>query len=545
MKLTSESQLVSVAKALKAHRVPELSDSERRMLMAAEPVSAKTARLYKAQIQTGGDPLGSAFCRIRSPRARRASGATFTPERIIQAMTEWALAQGSPLGRIVDPGTGSGRFLLKAAHAFSQAELLGIEIDPLAALTARANLSAAGLESRSRVVVSDYRSPLALEDNQAKTLFIGNPPYLRHHGIESGWKAWLSAKAASLNAPASQLAGLHAYFFLSTVLHGKPGDLGVFVTSAEWLDVNYGKLIRHLFLDGLGGQSLTLIDPKIRVFEDAATTAAICCFKLGSRSKGFFLNHVSDREGQIRLGSGRKVQRERLVKEQRWSRLILPPRPKPAKGLIELGELCRVHRGQVTGANRIWIEGPHSAGLPDSVLFPSVTRASDLFKAGLVLEDAARLRRVIDIPADLSLLSKEERKRVERFLRYAKSRDVHQGYIASNRKAWWSVGLKEPAPILSTYMARRPPAFVRNLAKARHINIAHGIYPRQPLEEGVLQALVRCLSNETSLREGRSYAGGLVKFEPKEVERLLIPSLDQLQQACHDPASKMDLPTAH
>jgi len=77
-------------------------------------------------------------------------------------------------------------------------------------------------------------------------------------------------------------------------------------------------------------------------------------------------------------------------------------------------------------------------------------------------------------------------------------------------------------------MARRTPAFVRNLASARHINIAHGIYPRELLAPRVLDALVRHLNSYTSLSDGRMYAGGLTKFEPKEMERLIIPSLELL-----------------
>jgi hypothetical protein len=72
-------------------------------------------------------------------------------------------------------------------------------------------------------------------------------------------------------------------------------------------------------------------------------------------------------------------------------------------------------------------------------------------------------------------------------------------------------------------MARRPPAFVRNLAAARHINIAHGLYPRVPLPEPALRALAAYLSRHTMPAEGRTYAGGLTKFEPREMERLLVP----------------------
>ena len=72
---------------------------------------------------------------------------------------------------------------------------------------------------------------------------------------------------------------------------------------------------------------------------------------------------------------------------------------------------------------------------------------------------------------------------IERFLRIAKKDGAHAGYIASHRKAWWAVGLRRPAPILATYMARRAPVFTRNLALARHINVAHGLYPREVMDE--------------------------------------------------------------
>jgi hypothetical protein len=73
-------------------------------------------------------------------------------------------------------------------------------------------------------------------------------------------------------------------------------------------------------------------------------------------------------------------------------------------------------------------------------------------------------------------------------------------------------------------MARRPPAFTRNAAGARHINIAHGLYPRTELPEPVLARLVESLRRTVSVQDGRTYAGGLTKFEPREMERLTIPN---------------------
>jgi hypothetical protein len=72
-------------------------------------------------------------------------------------------------------------------------------------------------------------------------------------------------------------------------------------------------------------------------------------------------------------------------------------------------------------------------------------------------------------------------------------------------------------------MARRAPAFVRNLAEARHINIAHGLYPREEFSAAVLEGVVKYLSGNISVAAGRTYAGGLTKFEPREMERLPVP----------------------
>ena len=78
--------------------------------------------------------------------------------------------------------------------------------------------------------------------------------------------------------------------------------------------------------------------------------------------------------------------------------------------------------------------------------------------------------------------------------------------------------------ILATYMARRPPAFVRNLAGARHVNIAHGLYPREPLPPAALDGLAAYLRRSVTPGQGRTYAGGLTKFEPREMERLPVPA---------------------
>ncbi len=519
-RVASERDLIALAVGLGARSVDGWSPAEETLTLDLPSISDNLLTVVRRRITAGDDPLGDTFCALRSPSDRRAQGAVYTPLPIVDAMVRWAAGQGSP-ARVVDAGAGSARFLVHAGRRFPDAELCGVEVDPLAALLARAHLAATGLASRSRITVTDYREA-TVPKLDGQTLYIGNPPYVRHHLIGERWKRWLVRTASHSGLLASQLAGLHAYFFLATVEKAQPGDYGAFITAAEWLDVNYGRLIRDLVLGKLGGVSIHVIEPKALPFPETATTAAITCFEIGARPKSIRFRRVAAGEPVGPLDAGRPVRRERLDAAGRWTPFLHSAR-KNGEGHIELGELCSVHRGQVTGANRIWIAGPHSPELPSCVLYPSVTRARELFIPDGRLLDPAALRQVIDLPVELDCFEPPDRRLIDRFRRWARRRGAHLGYIARNRKAWWSVGLRQPAPILATYMARRPPSFVRNLADARHINIAHGIYPREPMSEAFLTALTRYLSTSVSVKDGRTYAGGLTKFEPREMERLLVP----------------------
>lgn len=525
--LASAPRLVGAAVALGAENVPTEPVAEQLLGGEVEQVlpSADERRALLDRIEAGEDPLGEAFCRMRPPAERRLDGATYTPTPIVRAMVEWA-ARGEPPARVIDPGSGSARFAVAAGRRFPDAELVAVELDPLAALLSRANLAARGMAHRSRVVLGDYRE-FVPPDIDRPTLYLGNPPYVRHHKITPGWKRWLTVTAGAHGLTASQLAGLHVHFFLATVTHATPGDRGAFITSSEWLDVNYGALVRELVLDGLGGQAIHVIEPTARPFENADTTAAITCFEVGTRPDNVRLRRAKTVDDLGKLEGGQPIRRERLAEARRWTPLTRAARPVP-EGHIELGELCRVHRGAVTGANRTWVVDSATAGLPSEVLFPSVTRARELFGAGSALATTERLRSVVDLPTDLDALDGATRRIVERFLRQARRVGVHEGYVAQQRRSWWSVGLREPAPILATYMARRAPAIVRNLAAARHINIAHGLYPRERLGDVVLDRLADALRATITVGEGRTYAGGLTKFEPREMERLLIPDVTRL-----------------
>lgn len=513
---TSIDEIVGLAIACGAAEIGgPLSRSESELVKTAASAGAIAGRRVRKEIREGGDPLGDALCSIRSPLERRPLGAFYTRPTIVEPMVDWAFEHRP--GRVVDPGCGSGRFSVAAALRNRSLPIVAIDLDPVATLLTRASLAAIG--AKNAVVLNADYLRVALPKFDGRSAFVANPPYVRHHDLDAETKGLATILAMSVGHKISGLAGLHALFYLATLAkHGNKGDVGVFVTSSEWLDVGYGSVIRSMFTNGLGGRSLTVYDPQGVPFDDAMTTAAIATFCIGEEPAVARLRRVAGGRA-IRLEyRGRTVDRELLAKTNRWSPLL--------DGAAEvdldqtIGSLFRVSRGQVTGSNDYFVM-PRAAARERGILEfckPIITSAEEVFESGGVVRNGPQRMVGLSIPKDCDL---NRYPALAEYIRLGESRGVHLGYVASHRKPWYSLAFPAP-PIIATYMARQAPVFARNPDKLGLLNVAHGLYPRRDLSDETLDFVVMRLNRTRKqfVGRGRTYHGGLEKFEPREMERL-------------------------
>lgn len=456
------------------------------------------------EILRGDDPLGEFFLKSVSAQDRRLQGATFTPTWLVDLQLDQIASKAIP-ARVIDAGAGTGRYSLAAARRWPRATVIAVEKDPALAEAIRINAKTAGL--KIQVVCADYLS-FSPPRIAGVTAFVGNPPYVRHHDIRAEDKAWYSAQMQQLGLPGSQLAGLHLYFFLKTRLLSQPNDIGCFVTAAEWMETNYGESMRALFCQ-MGGDHLIRAHPGEPIFHDALTTSAIAGWTIGASG------HVNIGDLTLRAVQAQfQATHRQLLSLPKWPGYS-HPLPPPAQIGPVLGDYFKVSRGQVTGLNEVWITTPETEKLiPKRYLFPCVTDAMDIIDSDGLLHDSARLRRVIDLPADLGELSSAERRRVDLFLETASLVGASSSYTAQHRNPWWRVRLKAPPAIVMSYMGRRPPSFARNACGARLINIAHGLTPVCPISIASQDRLVAWLNRNVAVTGGRTYGGGMVKFEP-------------------------------
>lgn len=504
-----------------------LSSAELRLVRRAEPDSDQGARVREA-ILAGGDPLGEAISNARDARSKRAKGAIYTPQVIVRSMVTWTLEQD--ISRVIDPGCGSGRFAAEVVRSNPRMGIVAIDVDPVATLAARATLGTLGAKD-ARVIHGDY-TRLRLPEHDDKTAFVGNPPYVRHHQLEPGQKRWAKETAEELGLPWSGLAGLHAHFFLATLLNARQGDVGCFITSAEWLDIGYGKAIRQALLNGMGLLGLHRLAAEAVAFEDAMTTAVVTCFELGTTSRQVRVRSVRTPHALRNLDAGgRMLSRTSLANRPRWSHLFLQGRRASIEATVPLGEIARVSRGAVTGANSFFVLRRAEAETLqlDKWCVPVLAAAEEVFRDPGLVRATPHHRLLLDPARDLDLRTADATP-LRRYLRMGERDGVTDRYVCRHRNPWWHVGAKRP-PIVATYMARQAPAFALNPDGLAILNVLHGLFPRIDLDEEQLTGLVGYLNanRDTFRGAGRTYQGGLEKFEPREMEALEVPSPERLR----------------
>ncbi len=492
------------------------------LFLDESPVHARLrerAKLRALDAQDSDDREGDAYCAAVSPAARRAEGITFTPAWLVERMCERASALGS-FDTIIDAGAGSGRFTFAALARFPNARVIAVEPNAELADLLRRRAARDGLQARLQILEGDYRDarlPLA-----GRALFIGNPPYVRHHDIAGEWKDWYRAGMAEQGIAASQLAGLHAHFLLRTTQLMRPGDAWCFVTAAEWLDNGYGSALRRLLgaPGGAGLQGVWLAPADEPVFPDALVSAVVIDGVAGSQPEQVTLGRIVAR----RFEATRSIDAASVAGNERWSPLCQPA-PMPSLAGIELGALFRVTRGQVTGMNAAWVLPDEAPEAWRALAVPAVTKAREIIDGTVHAVDARqRLRRVVDLPRELDALDDAQRLAADQLIERARRIGAHDTYIARQRTPWFAVGMREPPQAFVSYMGRRPPVFAPNPQRVSFLNIAHGLYSREPVAQADLLRLLDHLNRNTGLYAGRVYGGGLAKFEPSDIARLRLPA---------------------
>ena len=126
---------------------------------------------------------------------------------------------------------------------------------------------------------------------------------------------------------------------------------------------------------------------------------------------------------------------------------------------------------------------------------------------------------LLRIPKDADLPSV-----VSKYLDTDRGQQVRKGYKCRMRTPWYSVPDVRVPDFFLTYMSGRMPNLVRNCAAATCTNAVHGVHLRDRKAArrvtGSWETPFVRLSCEL---EGHPLGGGLLKLEPREATRIVLP----------------------
>jgi adenine-specific DNA-methyltransferase len=479
---------------------------------------------------------------------RNRLGQFATPAALAADVLDYALHQ---LGdnasiRFLDPAIGTGSFyaaLRAAASAPRRIErAVGLEIDQHYGAPAEQLWKATGLTYR----LEDFTKA---KPEPHFNLLICNPPYVRHHHLESDDKERLLGRTFEVSGmKLGGLAGLYCHFM--GLAHGwmEDGGLAGWLIPSEFMNVNYGLAVKQYLLERVTLLHIHRFDPRDVQFADALVSSAIVWFRKTPPPKnhrvhftfGGTLEHPHVR---------RDVPLRAMTKEQKWTRFPEATARSNTRSPV-ISDFFRIKRGLATGDNRYFIlsrEEIRARDLPMAVFRPILPSPrylpDDKVRAdcdGNPLLDRELF--LLDINMNEHEV-KEHYPTLHAYLEEGKQRALHERYLCRHRTPWYAQENRPAAPIVCTYLGRsdttrkRPFRFILNRSMATAANVYLMMYPTGTLAsaldedptliERVWKAL-NAITPERLIGEGRVYGGGLHKLEPKELANVPVSDLAQL-----------------
>lgn len=470
-----------------------------------------------------------------TPDIRKARGAFFTPAPIVDFIANWALREADD--SVLEPSAGDAEFLVAAtsrlrALGLAEPVVHGVEIHQHSAKVGRQRVREAG--GRATIRVSDF---FLVDPKPSYTVAIGNPPYIRYQDWTGPARTRSREAALRAGVALTGLASSWAAFVVHTALFLKNGGRMGLVLPAELLSVNYAAPVRRFLFDSFARLELVLFDEQ--VFPEAEADVVLLLadgYKQGSAGHAT-IHQARNAESLRDLGDG--LEWSPIDPAAKWTGagLVDQSALAAAASLVD-GDLFTTLQswgettlGIVTGNNRYFALSPERVA-------ELKLRRSELLR--LSPPGSSHLRGLVLSDDMLTRLGRQGR---ETWLFYPKGElseaahayvdaghiaGVDQAYKCRVRKTWYRVPIVPPADLLLTCMNADTPRLTTNLAGAHHLNSIHGVYLSDELRELGRELLPLASLNSATLLSaelvGRAYGGGILKLEPREADRWVMPA---------------------
>lgn len=474
---------------------------------------------------------------------RRSLGIYYTPRSAAALLAKWAIRAGDDT--ILEPSFG-GCTILEAAVARLRdlgcpqppKQIFGFDVDESAFVHLRRLM---GNYPSSQFLQQDFLS--VLPDQLHVKAVIANPPFVSYHRMNEAQRTVVRTWRQIHPPTFPMTASLWAYFLSHSLSFLQTGGRLAFVLPFAASSSDYARPIRDLL--GRRFASVALYRVTEQLFIQAGAEEGTVILLADS-----YLGPTNNRGPRVERSVASLKDLHGLLSEDHgggaWGASVnVDPAPgDPAsqilhramsRGLLStLGDILTVSIGEVIGDTAYLVKSFAEwevVGIPPRYLRPIVTRMRDVAGLRLTKEEVSSL--YSPIPLLLTPPVTRLPKTIREYLDAYPAKQLSSNKTFAKRNPWYSVPYQTTASAFIGSMAHGSPKIVSNCAG---ISCANGLYklslrkgrPWRSLLSAVSLTTVFKFSAETHARVRGS---GVMKLEPSDVRKLLIPAQPPLVDA--------------
>jgi adenine-specific DNA-methyltransferase len=475
------------------------------------------------------------FVPVSAPSRQKHFGAFYTPEAMAAVLVDWAVRERTDT--VLDPSFGGLVFLGEADRRLRalgaerpERQLYGSDLDEQA-FTEAADVAGHGATLVHRDFLRIAPGGRLLPRVSA---VVGNPPYVRYQTFREG-REHGRVIAARHGVHLTRLASSWAPLLIHAADFVAPGGRLAQVLPAELIHAQYAEQVLGCICAGFSRVIVAMFDE--HVFP-GAQEEVVLLFAEG-RDDGpapgvEVISSANLSDLQIPDAPGAAMH---VSPEQKLLAGLLDPAAVATYDRLRtsdltrlLGELASVDIGAVTGANDFFVRSASElAHVPQDWLRPAISKAAHVPGARLSQSDVAAMDER-GLPARLLVIEPKayaHTRVVAELIAQGERAGVHERYKCRIRSPWWSLPdsqVASPPHLFLTYMASEVPRLAVNEAQALSTNTVHGVRLQNGTDPACLAAsFYSSLTMLSAELVGRSYGGGVLKLEPTEAERLVLP----------------------
>lgn len=481
--------------------------------------------------------------------SQKLRGGYYTPELIAKFLCDWGISHLTE--RVLEPSCGDGNFIEAAILRFNElgisgnelkGRIKGVELIEEESLKAKSRAKNLGLNSNT-IENSDFFNFVQENQPEKYDLVIGNPPFIRYQNFPEEHRKIAIEMMNNLGLKPNKLTNIWVPFLvISSSLLKDEGKMAM-VIPAELFQVKYAAETR-VFLSKFF-ERLTIITFKKLVFQNIQQEVVLLlCEKKVSYGKGIrviecdnldSLNNIDFKE--INESDLKSIDHA----SEKWTKyflndeeisLLKKMRQNPR--IIPCSDIMEVDVGLVTGRNEFFMMTAEQVAKwkLEKYTIPVVSKSNQLKGINFSEIDYSAnsdsgnsIYLFIPPNVDFEDLPLE----CQAYIVYGEEMDYHTGYKCKIRKRWYITPSLWSPNAFALRQVNDYPKLVINNTGASSTDTIH----RVRFKEGVDQKMavisfINSLSYAFSEITGRSYGGGVMTFEPTEIEEIYIPKLTQL-----------------